>query len=61
MRHVVMDVLSPWVEIDCAKCGLEYDLDPMDVYAGMRCACGYVYTKADITDRATLYAHECDE
>ena len=61
MRHVVMDVLSPWVEIECPKCGIDYDLEPIDVSVGMSCYCGYRYTKADLADSATLYAPDCDE
>lgn len=61
MRHVVMDVLSPWVEVECPGCGLDYDLEPLDVFTGMRCTCGYRYTKADLADRATLYCPESDE
>ncbi len=61
MRHVVMDVLSPWVEIECPCCGLYLDLAPEDVAVGMRCYCGYKFSKADIADRAILYAPDCDE
>lgn len=55
MRHVVMDVLSPWVEIECPRCGLDLDAEPEDVAIGMRCYCGHKFNKADIADRATLY------
>ena len=56
-----MDVLAPWVEIECPSCGLDLDLSPEDVAVGMRCYCGHKFTKADIADRATLYAPDCDE
>ncbi len=61
MRHVVMDVLAPWVEIECPCCGLGLDLVPGGVAVGMRCYCGHRFTKAEIADRATLYAPDCDE
>ncbi len=61
MRHVVMDVLSPWVEIECPRCGLDLDAEPEDVAIGMRCYCGHKFTKADIADKATLYAPDFDE
>lgn len=61
MRHVVMDVLSPWVEIECPSCGLELDEAPEDVYTGMSCYCGYRLSKSDLSDRATLYAPDYEE
>lgn len=61
MHRVVIDTLTPWVEIDCPCCGLDLDLEPIDVFVGMRCLCGYRYTKADLADRATLYCGEPDE
>lgn len=61
MHRVVIDTLTPWVSVDCPSCGLEDDLDVEDVYVGMSCYCGYRYTKADLADRATLYAPDCDE
>lgn len=61
MHRVVIDTLTPWVSVDCPSCGLEYDLEPEAVYVGMRCACGYRYTKTDLAERATLYGPDSDE
>jgi len=61
MHRVVIDTLTPWVEVECPCCGLDFDLEPEAVYVGMRCFCGHRYTKADLADRATLYAPDCDE
>lgn len=61
MRNVVMDVLSPWVEVECPSCGLDLDFKPEELPAGIRCYCGHKFTKADLADRATLYAPDSDE
>lgn len=61
MRHVVMHVLSPWVEIECPSCGQDLDCDPEDVYPGMSCFCGYRLSKVDLADRATLYGPDSYE
>jgi len=61
MRHIKMDTLYPWVELECPSCGQDLDCDPEDVCPGMSCFCGYRMTKADLADRATLYGPDSDE
>lgn len=61
MRHVVMDTMNPWIELECPSCGLDLDCDPEDVRPGMNCFCGYRMTRADLADRATLYGPDSDE
>ena len=64
MRHIKLNTLYPWLEMDCPVCGelSDHPVDEVDsinplnsVFQMPICHCGHQYTMMEIKQRGSLY------